>query len=129
MTRRLQPAGTVMLGAGVLLAAIMVAAFAIADDLAIGLACAGIVLVYAAIVAFGRSRGGTLEALSGAGDERTDLIYLRALAFAGTAVIVAILAWWVVQIATGGETTILTALGALYGAAFIGACAVLQRRS
>ncbi|HST37947.1 MAG TPA: hypothetical protein VLK58_00495 [Conexibacter sp.] len=129
MTRRLDTSAAVLLGAGVAIAAAMVVAFALVSDVVWGLACGAIVLVYTLVVVLGRNRSGTLEVLSGAGDERAEAIYLRASAVAGGLTITVIICWWIVAIAVGAQTTTLTILGAVFGAAFIVASAVLQRRS
>lgn len=129
MTRRLHAAAAPLLITGTALTVAIVVAFALAGEFVWGLACGGIVLAYTLVVGLGRGRSATLETLSGTGDERTDDIALRAVAFAGGVLITVILGWWVVAIATGSETDTLTILGAVFGLSFIAACAVLQRRS
>lgn len=128
MIRKLDsPAGFHAFGA--FLAAIGVAAFAAAGHVATGLVIGGIVLAYVVLVVLGRRRSPTLESLSGIGDERTTGITLRAAAIAGSVLVSVILVWWLVSVAGGHQNTTLSTLAGVFGAAFILACAVLQRRS
>jgi hypothetical protein len=114
---------------GALLALAFVAAFAIAGQLASGLICGGVLLAYLGLVVVGGRRSPTLQTLSATGDERSTSIYQRAAAIAGGLLVVVILAWWLVSVARGHENTTLPPLAAAFGACFILAFAVLQRRS
>lgn len=62
-------------------------------------------------------------------DERGAAIDLRATAFAGVAVIVAVIAGFVVEVAQGDDPRPYVWIGALGGVAYIAALAWLRRRS
>jgi hypothetical protein len=83
----------------------------------------------AAIVAFS-GRSGVAEVMRNPhADERTAMLDLRATAFAGVAVIVAVIGAFVYELATGGDSNPYALLGALGGVAYLVALFVLQRRS
>jgi len=62
-------------------------------------------------------------------DERSAMLDLRATAFAGIAIITAILAMVFYELARGGDPSPYAQLGALGGIAYLVALFVLQRRS
>jgi hypothetical protein len=83
---------------------------------------------FAALLAFG-GRSETVRILRGEHDERAALIDLRATAFTGLVLIVAIIGAFTVQVARGYSGEPFTALGSLAGVAYLGALAVIRRRS
>ena len=110
------------------LGAVMLAAFAIGDDLRAGLVSFGIMAVIGFVCLFGR-RSETLQGLSGPGrDERWAMIDVRATALAGVAVILAIIGGWLYEVASGRDGNPYTWLAAVAGVAYIVAVAVLRRR-
>ena len=111
-----------------LIAAVTGAAFWVAEGASSGLTAAGLMTAFAAVVHAGRRRNPTLEAVGGIGDERTRALYERASGFAGNVVAAVILAWWLVTLFEGDADETLTVLAAVFGASFLAATAVLQRR-
>jgi hypothetical protein len=116
------------LAGSLLIAAAVVVAFAIGDDLGSALAAGGVVAAFALLVYFGRRRSQSLEVMSGMGDERTRQLYLRATAFAGTVMAFVLPAWWLVTVAQGEPDVTLNVLCAVYGFTWIAAAIVLPRR-
>jgi drug/metabolite transporter (DMT)-like permease len=106
----------------------MLAAEAAGGDPRGGAVALGVMCAFAALLAFG---GGseTVRVLRGDHDERTALIDLRATAFTGLVLVVAIIAAFLVEAARGHSGNPYAALGALAGASYIAALLVLQRRS
>jgi hypothetical protein len=90
---------------------------------------AAILLGFIAILHFGRDRSDTLNVMSGVGDERTRSLYTRAVAFVGSVMAFVLPGWWLVTVAQGDPDRTLTILCAIFGVTFIGAVAVLARRS
>ena len=119
---------TGQLGLGLLLVAAVFVAFAIGDDAGSGAVSAAIVLAFLLLVLFGRRRSDTLDVMSGIGDERGKLLYMRAVAFAGTAMSFVLPIWWLVTIARGEPNDVLALCCAIFGASFIAAVVVLARR-
>ena len=120
---------TGQLGAGLVLVAAVVAAFAAGGDPAFGLVTGALVLGFLLLVYFGRRRSDTLDVMSGIGDERGKLLYTRAVAFSGTVMSFVLPIWWLVTIAKGDPNEVLTICCAIFGATFILAVVVLARRS
>ncbi|MEP6953356.1 MAG: hypothetical protein ABI950_04740 [Solirubrobacteraceae bacterium] len=79
-------------------------------------------------VAAGRRRSGTLDVMSGVGDERARSLYTRSTALAGTIMSVVLPGWWLVTVAQGDPDETLSLTCALMGAAFLVSVAVLARR-
>jgi len=88
----------------------------------------GIMAAFDALLAFG-GRSETIRGLRGDGsDERVRRIDLAATAFAGTAVIVAIIAAFLVEVARGRSGMPYAWLGAVGGVAYVGAVVALRIR-
>jgi hypothetical protein len=87
-----------------------------------------LVAAFAALVHFGRRRSGTIEVMSGLGDERTRSLYTRAVAFAGTVMALVLPGAWLVTVARGDESDTLALMCAVFAFAFVGAVLVLSRR-
>ena len=104
------------------------AAVWIAEGPASGLRAGAILLAFTLLVVLGRRYSGTLEVMSGVGDERTKHLYMRACAFAGSVMAFVIPVWFFVTLLQGNGNETLSALGALFGVAFVGAVVVLSRR-
>ena len=117
------------LSLGLLLVAAVFVAFAIGGDPGNGAVSAAIVLAFLLVVLLGRRRSDTLDVMSGIGDERGRLLYTRAVAFAGTVMSFVLPIWWLVTIAKGEPNDVLALCCAIFGASFIGAVAILARRS
>jgi hypothetical protein len=88
-----------------------------------------VLLALTALVHFGRRHFGTLEVMSGTGDERVRSLYTRAVAVAGTVMAFLLPGWWLVTVAQGDQNETLALLSAIFGATFVAAVAVLARRS
>jgi hypothetical protein len=114
---------------GVVLVAGMFVAFAIGDDAGNGAIGAGLVLALLLVILIGRRRSDTLDVMSGIGDERGRLLYMRAVAFAGTVMSFVLPGWWLVTIAQGDPNETLSLMCAIFGASFVLAVLVLARRS
>lgn len=107
--------------------AILAAAW-LGGQLGLGLAGLGVMAAFGLLVLAG-GRSETVRGLRGDGrDERFASIDLRATAFAGTALIVAVIAGWLVELAHGEDGSPYTWLGAVAGLAYLLAVAFLRRR-
>jgi hypothetical protein len=94
-----------------------------------GLVSFGIMSAFGAMVLFG-GRSETIRGLRGDGrDERFRQIDVNATAFAGTAVILAIIIAFVVELARGHSGAPYTWLGAVGGLAYLVAVVVFRLRS
>jgi hypothetical protein len=111
------------------IAAAVVAVFWAAEGFEAALPGAAILLGFIAILHFGRGRSDTLSVMSGVGDERTRSLYTQAVAVAGAVMSFLLPGWWLVTVAQGDPNTTLSVLAAVFGFTFIGAVAVLARRS
>jgi hypothetical protein len=120
---------TAQLLAGLLIAAAVVAAFAIGGDVRSAIVSGGIVAAFVVLVYFGRRRSQALEVMSGIGDERTRHLYTGATAFAGSVMAFVLPAWWLVTVAQGDPDETLSLLCAIFGLTWAGAAIVLPRRS
>jgi len=127
--RKLCTSPRTFLVSGVFMSAALVSAFTVAGKLRVGLVCGGIMLGYTLLIVVGRRWSPTLEVLSGTGDERTQSILIRAAAQAGSFLACVIAIWWVVSVAVGHANQTLNLLAAIFGATFIVAVLVTQRRS
>jgi hypothetical protein len=111
------------------LGVLILGAFVIADDVATGLACLGLMMVVGGVFLFGGRRSETLAGLGGPGrDERWELIDLRATAFAGTVLIFALIGCWLWAIADGGDGSPYRQLMAVTGIAYIVGVALMRWR-
>ena len=110
-------------------AAVLFGAAAIAGDPALGVAMAVLMLGYAAVLlVFGR-RSETVALLGGdATDERRRAISLRATEISAYVLITVIIVAFVWEVAHGRDGSPYTQLGAIGGASFLVATAVLARR-
>ena len=104
------------------------AAFWIADGAESAATSAVIFAAFLALVLVGRRYSGTLDVLSGAGDERTRALYLRASAVSANVLACVISAWWLVTLIQGEVNETLGVVGVIFGVTFIAAAAVRQRR-
>ena len=111
-----------------LIAAATGVAFWVAEGAASGLTAASLMTAFAATIHLGRRRSPTLETIGGIGDERTRALYERASGFAGNVLGAVILPWWLVTLVQGDANETLTVLAAVFGASFVLAAVVLQRR-
>jgi len=100
------------------------------DDPGGGLVSLAIMVAFAlALIAFS-GRSSVVEVMRNPrADERSAMLDLRATAFAGIAIITAILAMVFYELARGGDPSPYAQLGALGGIAYLVALFVLQRRS
>jgi hypothetical protein len=105
------------------------AAFAIGGDVGDGLKSLGVMTGVALLFAFG-TRSETLSGLGGPGrDERWAMIDLRASAFAGGVLILALIGAWLYEVANGRDADAYTRLAAVAGVAYLAAIVWLRRRS
>jgi hypothetical protein len=113
----------------VALGLVMLAALAIGGELGLGLVSLAIMSSFGALILVG-GRSETIRGLHGDGrDERFAQMDLRANAFAGTALIVAVIVAFLVSVANGGSGAPYDWLGAIAGLAYIFAIVVLRLRS
>ena len=78
-------------------------AMVIGGSLTAGLITFGLFVAFAAVFYFGR-RNETIEGLAAPGrDERWEMINQRALAFAGTIMILILVGGWIVEVANGND--------------------------
>jgi hypothetical protein len=120
---------TGQLGLGLLLVAAVFVAFAIGGGAGDGAISAAIVLASLVLVFLGRRRSDTLDVMSGIGDERGKLLYMRAVAFTGTVMSFVLPIWWLVTVAKGDPNQALALCCAIFGLTFITSVVVLARRS
>lgn len=97
-------------------------------DLAFGLFGLVLMTALAVTLVLVRGRSETVQGLLDRHDERLNRIDLQATAFAGTAVIVAILVAFVVDVARGGDGMPYAWLGAVGGLAYVAAVVVARVR-
>jgi hypothetical protein len=97
-------------------------------DLEFGLFGLALMTGLAVVLLLVRRRSETVKGLLDRRDERINTIDLRATAFAGITVIVAVVIAFVVEIATGGDGSQYAWLGAIGGVAYIGAVIVQRIR-
>jgi hypothetical protein len=128
MSRHLSRAESAQLGIGLLTVAATFAAFAVGSGLADAAVSAGLVLALLVVVAAGRHRSGTLDVMSGIGDERSRSLYLRSTAFTGTVMSFVLPGWWLATVAQGDPNETLTVLCAIMGVTFLVSVAAFARR-
>jgi hypothetical protein len=116
------------LAGGGAIAAATFAAFAVAGEPVDGLIGAALVFGLMVVIVAGRGRSGTLDVLSGIGDERSRALYTRACAFAGTVMSFVLPGWWLVTVAIGDANGTLSLCAAIFAVSFVGAAVVLARR-
>jgi hypothetical protein len=97
-------------------------------DLEFGLFGLALMTGLAVVLLLVRRRSETVKGLLDRRDERINTIDLRATAFAGVTVIVAVVIAFIVEIATGGDGSQYAWLGAIGGVAYIGAVIVHRIR-
>jgi hypothetical protein len=118
-----------MPGFCLLLGVVILAAFAIGGNLGQGLAVFAIMVALGVVFLAGR-RSETLQGLGGpARDERWAMIDMRATAFSGVAVILAVIGGWLYEVADGRDGSPFVWLAAVAGVAYILAVVILRRRS
>lgn len=113
----------------VALGVIMFAAMAVGGHVGPGFLSLGIMVAFGALVLAG-GRSETIRGLRGDGrDERFAEMDLRATAFAGVALITAVIVAFIVEIAQGHSGAPFDWLGAIAGCAYLLAIVVLRLRS
>jgi uncharacterized membrane protein len=128
MTQRTNRDARVQLAGMLLIAAAGTAAYWIGEGTSGGLQAGALLFAFALLIHFGRRRGGTLETLSGVGDERTRLLAQRATAFTGYAMATLLAGWGLVAAAIGEFNTTIGALSVAFALIWIGASAFDSRR-
>jgi hypothetical protein len=114
----------------VLLAALILAAFAIGGHAGSGAISASVLLVLGAVFYFGGRRSETLAGLGGPGrDERWAQIDIHATALTGIVLVLVIIGAWLIEIAQGKDGNPYGLLGAIGGLAYVAAVAFLRWRS
>lgn len=108
--------------------AYLVAAW-ISGNPVLGLEMLGIMLLFTAGLVIAATRSETVKGLLDGRDERITSIDMKATAFAGAVLIVAIIGAFVVEIARGQDGLPYSWLGAVGGVSYIGAIVVLRMRS
>ena len=118
-----------MPGCSLFLGTLMFGAWTIGGSPGEGVFAFAVMAVLAGVFFFGR-RSDTLQGLGGPGrDERWQMIDLQASAASGLVLITVVIGAWLYEIATGGDGSPYTALGAIAGVAYVIAVAVLRHRS
>lgn len=112
----------------VALDATVIGAFAIGLGLEGAAWAAMLMLAFTAFFVIGRGRTGTAEVVSGVGDERTRLLYLRSTSFTGLALGAVIVGWLLVTVIQGDPDSTLSTLALVFNAALIGSAAYYSRR-
>ncbi|HEY6533215.1 MAG TPA: hypothetical protein VIY72_12980 [Acidimicrobiales bacterium] len=95
------------------------AAFWIGDGPVAGVLAAGGMLVFTCVLAFGRRRVDALRVIGGAGDERNQQLYLRAVATAGGLLGLVVTGWFLVGVARGEASTELLVLTVIFAVTFV----------
>jgi hypothetical protein len=109
------------------IAAAGTAAYWIGGGTADGLQAGAVLFGFALLVAAGRRYSGTIETMSGVGDERTQALTQRAAAFAGYLMACVLAGWGLVSAAVGEFNTTIGALSVVFAVSWIAACAWLSR--
>jgi TctA family transporter len=112
-----------------LIAAAGTAAFWIADGLASAWPSALILFGFVALVHLGRTRSDAVAAISGVGDERTQLLNQRAAAATAYVLSLVLPAWFFVSLATGEANTTVAVLCAVAGATYLLSAVAYARAS
>jgi hypothetical protein len=110
------------------ISAAVIAVFWVAQGVEEALYASAVLLAFTAIVHFGRRYSGTLEVMSGTGDERVRSLYTRAVAIAGSVMAFLLPGWFLVTVAQGDPDSTLSILSLIFGVTFIGAVVFLARR-
>jgi hypothetical protein len=112
------------------LGAVLFAAFSAGGNSADGAKSFGVMVFVAVLFAVGGARSETVAGLGGASrDERWAFIDLRATAFSGLVLVLAVISSWIYEIADGQDGSPYGQLAAIGGLAYVLGVAVLQRRS
>jgi hypothetical protein len=126
-TRTTREARTQLVGM-LLIAAAGTAAYWIGQGASGGLQAGALLFGFALLVHLGRRRGGTLETMSGVGDERTRVLAQRATAFTGYAMALVLAGWGLVAAAIGSFNATVGILSLVFAVTWISASAVYSRR-
>lgn len=106
----------------------VVAAFWIVDGPLSAAIVAGWLGAFIALMHFGRKRSEAVKIMGGIGDERVRALSLRALAFAGGVMAIALPVAWLATALAGDENYLVGGLSGLFATAFIGASIWLEQR-
>ena len=113
----------------VLLGLIVFIVYTVSGDWRGGVWGIGVMTGFGALVLFG-GRSETIRGLRGDGrDERIAMIDTRATAFAGTVLVIAVIAAWLVEVGRGHDGSPFTWLGVISGLAYIAAIVFQRVRS
>jgi hypothetical protein len=110
------------------ISAAVIAVFWVAQGVEEAIYASAVLLVFTALVHFGRRYSGTLEVMSGTGDERVRSLYTRAVAIAGSVMALLLPGWFLVTVAQGDPNATLSTLSVIFGVTFVGAVMLLARR-
>jgi len=128
MTQRTNRDARLQLAGMLVIAAAGTAAYWIGQGASGGLQAAALLFGLTLLIHFGRRRGGTLETMSGVGDERTSVLAQRATAFTGNAMALVLAGWGLVAAAIGEFNTTIGILSLIFALIWVGASAVYSRR-
>jgi hypothetical protein len=128
MTQRTNREARLQLAGMLLIAAAGTAAYWIGQGTSGGLQAGALLFGLALLIHIGRRRGGTLETMSGVGDERTRVLAQRATAFTGNAMALVLAGWGLVAAAIGEFNTTIGILSLIFAVIWVGASAVYSRR-
>lgn len=101
----------------------------IGDNLRFGLFGLGLMSALGVAILVTRKRSETVQGLMDRRDERINSLDLKATAFAGSMVILAVIAAFMVEVARGNDTAPYSWLGALGGLSYLVALVVLRLRT
>jgi hypothetical protein len=115
----------------VLCAAVFVAVL-IADGLGSALFAGALLLCLTLALLVGRTRSETVEVMTGIGDERTRAITTIAAAWTAYAMVLILIGWWLIALATGADETVqrtLAQFGVVFTVTWLVCTLVARRRS
>ena len=128
MTRKTTREARAQLLGMLAIAAAATVAYWIGEGAAGGLQAGALLFGFALLVYLGRRWSGTIETMSGVGDERTRALTQRAAAFAGYAMSCVLAAWGLISAALGAFNVTVGALSVVFALTWVGACAWLSHR-
>lgn len=128
MTQRTTREARVQLAGMLVIAAGGTVAYWIGQGAAGGLQAGALLFGLTLLIHLGRRRSGTLETMSGVGDERTRQLAQRATAFTGYAMAAILAVWGLVAAALGEFNTTIGVLSMVFAGLWIAACAFYSHR-
>jgi hypothetical protein len=100
----------------------------IAKGPVMAVSAAGWLLAFVLLIHFGRRRSDVIDVISGIGDERSRLLYTRAVAFAGHVICLVVVVWWLWTEISGTTNETLSVIGVIAGLSFLAGAIYYSRR-